>query len=795
MQASRRRLPAAKQASEVVETVKQNQVTLVLGETGCGKTTQVPQFILDDFVKNGQGGNCTIVCTQPRRLAATGVAQRVADEQDVALGDLVGYQIRLDTKASKHTRLLFCTTGILLRRLHGDALTGVSHVIVDEVHERDVDTDFLLAILRDVAAKRPDIKIILMSATMDPSIFVRYFGQGKIIKIPGFTYPVEEFYVEDVLEATHYVPQASKGWRKAEATTGGLRPFSTDGLEGIYSDDTLDSIRRLAHSKRLDYGLVASAVLHADAEGLRVRDDGAILVFMSGTAEISRAIEAIKRLARDAGRIDALQIIPLHGSLTSKDQARIFKSPPKGIRKIVVSTNVAETSITINDCSFVIDSGRMKETRYNPASRMSMLVEDWISLASARQRRGRAGRVRNGRCFRLWTKSAMSRLDPSQSPEIMRVPLERLCLMVRLLGLGKPMKVLSNMIEPPPRESIKSAVQHLRKLKAFTGQSELTPLGNHLARMPVDAQIGKMLIYGSLLRCTEDVLTIAASLTTRSPFLSPLEKRNEANDAKCKLAGNSRSDLIALLNAYNGWSASKRKSHFCEANFLSYDGMRTINDLRRQLATALVDSGFRSRNERASASLSRDNSVKSSNVLRAALCAGLYPNVIEIKKPPKRYEEGLHGSVVKVPEARELKFFTLAEEDDSSSADATRVSRERVFRHPSSVNFKQRDFPSPWMVFFQKVRTSKIFIRDATMIPPVALLLFGGDVEVMHQRNKIVVDGWMYFDAPARVGVLIRELRRELDALLERKIENPLLDIGASPLIDAMMAMLQSSGY
>eukprot|EP00946_MAST-07B_sp_MAST-7B-sp1_P000372 g372.t1 len=863
---TRARLPAGKHSAPIVQAICENRVVLIAGETGCGKTTQVPQFVLDDLVSKGRGGDCNIVCTQPRRIAAIGVAERVAQK----------------------TRLLFCTTGILLRRMHGDPdLKGVTHVIVDEVHERNVDTDFLLAILRAlVHRKGSTVKVVLMSATMDAQLFVRYFESSHhsgtvknagpisklsspppVISVPGFVYPVEEIYLEDILEKSGYTPRGAKGWRNAGDTGGdnshailttqgddggdddgdaqpdpqddgskSVRPYELDRKShGQYSRFTLESLQKLSHGshanswekksgaatqQRTDYDLIAATVMLADSEALAAGDDGAILVFMSGTMEISKAIDAIRRaFSGDIGNEDAysggqsshralnsLQILPLHGSLTSGDQQRIFRRPPRGVRKVVVATNIAETSITIDDCSVVIDTGRFKETRYDPTNRMACLVEAWVSQASSRQRRGRAGRVRKGRCYRLFTRSAYARLPSSQDPEMHRVPLENMCLQIRLLGLGKPGKFLASVIEPPPRKSIKAAVHHLRALGAFSANgSELTPLGQHLARMPLDPQIGKMLVFGALMRCTEDVLTIAAALCSRSPFLSPIDRRDEANSCKAKLAGPSRSDHIALLRAYHGWEkAGKGRRQYCSDNFLSYDGMRQLSSLRRQLGTALFDAGFSGRHQGNSSERENDfKSLKSTNVLRAALCAGMYPNIIHIRKPPKVYYEMNGGNFEKTPSAKELKFYCRKQPAEEKSErvqkehgpDQRSYDNERVFLHPSSVNFKEGGFVSPWMVYFQKVKTSRVFIRDCTMVPPYAMLLFGGQLEVQHTRNKIVIDGWMYFDAPARVAVLIQELRRELDLLLGRKIEHPEIDISSSPLIDAITRLLVKAGY
>lgn len=504
----------------------------------------------------------------------------------------------------------------------------------------------------------------------------------------------------------------------------------------------------------------------------------------------------------------------MHGSLTSFDQSRIFRYAPRGKRKVVVSTNIAETSITINDCSFVVDSGRFKETQYEASSRMSMLVETYCSLASVDQRKGRAGRVRKGRCYRLWTNDANNRLSKSQAPEIHRVPLENLCLQARLLKLGKPMKFLKSVIEPPPVQSIKSAVQHLRALGAFTViDNELTPLGYHLARMPLDPQIGKMLVYGSLLRCTDDVLTIAAGLCGRSPFLSGMpNNRDDANKAKAKFAGPSRSDHIALLKAYLGWQNAgnnREKRKYCDTNYLSHDGLRKLSDLRRQLATALYDAGFGSKRN-SSSTTSSFKDLKSTNVLRAALCAGLYPNIINIKKPERKYKEVDGGAFEKTPEAKALKFVCLKHQvvvgkDGVIVPEQERIGHDgrtyrgpqtaRVYLHPASANARMGGFHSPWMVYFNKVKTSMVFVRDSTMVPPYALLLFGGKLDVRHAQNKIVIDGWMYFDAASVVGVVILELRKALDDLLSKKIEDPGIDVSSSKLIDAITKLLVKSGY
>ena len=832
MMTARSRLPAWKQDKEVLRAVAKNQVVLISGETGCGKTTQVPQFILDHYISNGKGGDVNIICTQPRRLAAIGVAGRVADEQCSPLGSTIGYQVRMDKKVDpRKTRLTFCTTGILLRRLHGDrTVEGVTHILVDEVHERDVDTDFLLAILKEIIKVRKDLKIILMSATMDTSLFVNYFGSVKapVVKIPGFVHPVKEHYLEEILEGLRTSDgdangtDSSKNVSKAATAANEYEDEKVynvkvgENRHGSYGQNNRKSNGRKVKGKT-DYNLVAKAVMYADHIGLDTNDDGAILVFMSGTMEINRAIEATKRLAQAQNRLHDLWILPLHGSLSSYDQNRVFQRPKRGMRKVVVSTNVAETSITIDDCVFVIDSGRMKEMQYDPYNRMSCLVETWVSKANARQRRGRAGRVRPGHCLRLFSKSQLDSFSAHQSPEIHRTPLERLCLQIRYLELGKPKEFLSKVIEPPSTKSVISAIRHLRELNAFKDKSSLTPLGQHLASMPVDAQVGKMLIYGAILRCPSQILTIAAAMCTRSPFLQdPV-----ADEAKMKFGGGRlMSDHIAILRAFEGYKDCTREGErrsYCTEHGLHNEGMRQIKDLRSQLARALNDAGFvgsgrdmaRLLYKKDTSRLDKDPEVQMDyNVLKAALCAGMYPNVVRVQLPEKRYQEVNGGAFEKSSAAREIKLFCKmndaeveekkkeVQEDPSKGSRNTMSLNQRVFLHPSSALFKQgsTSYNIPWLVYFQKVRTSKVFLRDASVVPPYALLLFGGAIDILHEKSKLVMDNWMYFQAPARIGVLVRELRKALDKLLIEKIEDPSLSLSNSPIIDAILLLLRSSG-
>jgi ATP-dependent RNA helicase DHX57 len=428
---ARQKLPAHSMRSEVVSACTQNQVVLICGTTGCGKTTQVPQFILEEAFSGGMGGKCSIICTQPRRISALGVAERVATERCCKVGSLVGYQIRLESKRSRDTRLLFCTTGVLLRRLMDDTeLDGISHVVVDEVHERTIDGDFLLVILKRLCARRRDLRVVLMSATADADKFSQYFGGCKVVTIPGFTHPVREVFLETALSMTGQLIGRGSPYalsrdaflrrKKAFEATGEFLAAIANGDEDEAGDgsaaqqDASDKGKdeRLDHvqisllnvdESKINYDLMEGLLEYMHGDSTYDTDNrgtkGSVLVFLPGIAEIQRAYDRVQDLSRK-GSAGALWPVPVHGSLSPADQKKVFQKPPGGARKVVLATNICETSITIDDCIAVIDTGRAREMTYDAHSGLSRLQDAWVARAAATQRQGRAGRVRPGVCFR-----------------------------------------------------------------------------------------------------------------------------------------------------------------------------------------------------------------------------------------------------------------------------------------------------------------------------------------------------------------------------------------------------------
>lgn len=491
MLAERAKLPAWKERENICSALDKSRVLVVVGETGCGKSTQLPQFILDHEIKQGRGASTNIIVTQPRRVAAMGVASRVAQErlEDVdSKPETVGYTIRGESHASRDTRLLFCTTGIVLRRLGtGDTdLANVSHVIVDEAHERGVDTDLLICLLRDLLERNKHIKVVLMSATINEQIFIDYFGGCPSLTIPGFTHPVKDYYLEDVIPHVKYTPTPSRfGPKLSEEQKAAMR--SDYEKLGLAPDD-MRKLEVLSQSDRIDYGLVAAAVKHivdtADT-------NGAILIFMPGVMEIRQCITELQ--STPLGPVD---ILPLHANLSSAEQRRVFPSTAPR-RKIVVATNVAETSVTIPDVVYVVDTGRVKETQYDAANGMQRLVECWTSRASGRQRRGRAGRTQPGQCFKLYTRRTESNSMPRfPVPEILRTPLEALFLQVKAMNEETDVKAfLGRAIDPPKMDAIDAAWQTLLDLGAVESEkhtAKLTAMGRHVSVQRAARRAGEL---------------------------------------------------------------------------------------------------------------------------------------------------------------------------------------------------------------------------------------------------------------------------------------------------------------
>ncbi|GMJ03781.1 hypothetical protein like AT2G35920 [Hibiscus trionum] len=772
MRSFREKLPAFKVKTEFLKAVAENQVLVVSGETGCGKTTQLPQFILEEEISSLKGADCNIICTQPRRISAISVAARISSERGECLGETVGYQIRLESKQSAQTRLLFCTTGVLLRQLvQNSDLNGVSHLLVDEIHERGINEDFLLIILRDLLPRRPDLRLILMSATINADLFSKYFGNAPTIHIPGLTFPVAELFLEDVLEKTCYnIKSEFDNYQgnsrrrskeldlKKDNLTALFEAVDIDSEYNDYSAATRHSLEAWSGSQ-IDLGLVEATIEHI----CRREADGAILVFLTGWDDISKLLDKIK-VNNFLGDLSKFLVLPLHGSMPTINQREIFDRPPPNKRKIVVATNIAESSITIDDVVYVIDCGKAKETSYDALNKLACLLPSWISKASAHQRRGRAGRVQPGVCYRLYPKLIHDAMLEYQLPEILRTPLQELCLHIKSFRLGTVGSFLAKALQPPDPLSVENAIELLKTIGALDDTEELTPLGCHLCTLPLDPNIGKMLLMGAIFQCLNPALTIAAALAHRDPFVLPVNRKEEADAAKRSFAGDSCSDHIAVLKAFEGYKDAKRNGReraFCWENFLSPVTLQMMEDMRNQFIDLLSDIGFVDKSLGASAYNRYSHDLE---MVCAILCAGLYPNVVQCKRRGKR-----------------TAFYTK--------------EVGKVDIHPASVNAGVHLFPLPYMIYSEKVKTTSIFVRDSTNISDYALLLFGGNLIPNKTGEGIeMLGGYLHFSASKSVLDLIRNLRGELDKLLNRKVEEPGFDISVEGkgVVSAVVELLHS---
>jgi len=662
---------------------------------------------------------------------------------------------------------------------------------VDEVHERDLNTDFLLIILKDLLQRRKSLKLVLMSATLNAERFSDYFGGCPTVSIPGRAQPVQEYRLEDALQVTgHLVLQGSDCAKKRSSRDNDNDRLSKTTLKRLYPNhnkNVIDSLDVVDESVT-NYELIGSLIQYICTN----LEEGAILVFLSGMKEITTAMEALTKIEyfQDSSNV---VIYPLHSSLSNAEQKAIFENPPKGKRKIVLSTNIAETSITIDDVVFVIDTGRVKENRYDDLNKMPTLTECWASKAASKQRRGRAGRVKPGFCWHLFSTHTHDRvLDDYQLPEMLRVGLEDLVLQILVLDLGEPALFLTKAVDPPTDLSIKNALQLLESLGAAAcdwdldlipaeekGESthlevstSLTALGYHLATLPVHPRVGKLLIYGALFGVFDQCTTIAAAMTSRSPFVSPFDNRSAADAAKREFASD---DHIAVLLAFNEWRELRQRDGrqakaFLRENFLSYISLSNIIQLKRQLEKYMSDIGFTCSSDKVR--ISNQNQESDLPLVRAVIAAGLYPNIIIAPR-------SLPGKA-----AGEVAF-------------RGQKNRE-IYLHPCTIAFVAKELDSRYGCYHDIMKTSKVYIRDFTAVSKFAILLFGGALKVYQTHGVAAVDDWLKFRVGAKPATLVKYLRSGMEALLLEKIMDPTVDVAESSkgkaVIEAVTALLKMEG-
>lgn len=752
---ARQELPIANVRNKIMEAINENPVVLIRGNTGCGKTTQIAQYILEDYINSGQGAYCNVCVTQPRRISAVSVAERIANERCENLGESVGYSVRFESALPRpYGSIMFCTIGVLLRKLEA-GLRGVSHVIVDEIHERDVNSDFILVVLRDMLHTFPDLRVILMSATIDTTLFSDYFGNCPCIEVVGRTFPVEHLFLEDCIQMVNFVPPTDN--RKRKRNGGGGKDDEDEGGEDTtvklsgeadtsnlnaviddrrYNIQTKNAMARLSESE-VSFELIECLLNYIDSQNV----PGAVLVFLPGWNLIFALMKYLQSKPQFGG--SKCIILPLHSQLPREDQRKVFDHFGN-TRKVILATNIAETSITIDDVVYVIDVCKARMKLFTSHNNMTSYATVWAAKTNLEQRKGRAGRVRPGKCFTLCSRARFDKLDEHMTPEMFRTPLHELALSIKLLRLGSIGQFLSKAIEPPPLDAVIEAEVMLKEMKCLNAAEELTPFGRILARLPIEPRLGKMMILSTLFGVCDPVTTMAAYSGTFSEiFQLDVGQRRLMTHQKA-LSGKRNSDYVAMLTAYRMWNDKRRRGEEAEIQFCEWKGLqmstfRVMSEAKRQLLELLSQTGFP---EESMIEMGFDANEDDPRLDMALglLCIGLYPNVC------------LHKEKRKV---------------------LTTESKAALL-HKTSVNCSnlQVTFPYPMFVFGEKIRTRAVSCKQMSMVSPIHLLLFGSK-KVEWVDNMVRLDNWMNFEMDPHQAALIVTLRPVLQDLLIRVSESP----------------------
>jgi ATP-dependent RNA helicase DHX8/PRP22 len=605
-------LPIAKLKNELLTAFRENQVLVIIGETGSGKTTQMTQYLAEAGYTLD---NKRIGCTQPRRVAAISVAKRVAEEMGCRLGEEVGYSIRFEDMTSAETQIKYMTDGMLLREaLTEPDLNNYSVVMIDEAHERTISTDVLFGLLKSCVKRRRDLKLICTSATLDAEKFSSYFDNCPIFTIPGRSFPVDIMYAKEPVVD--------------------------------YMDEALITVMQIH--------------LH--------EPPGDVLLFLTGQEEIDTAAEILFERMRSLGSsVPELIILPVYSALPSEMQTRIFDPAPPGSRKVVIATNIAEASLTIDGIYYVVDPGFAKQKVYNPKLGMDSLIVAPISQASARQRSGRAGRTGPGKAFRMYTESAFSNeMLPTSVPELQRSNLSHTVLTLKAMGINDLLHF--DFMDPPPAPHLISAMESLYALGALDEEGLLTKLGRIMSQFPLDPMVSKMLLASVDLGCSEEILTIVAMLSVTSIFYRPKEKQGAADQKKAKFH-QPEGDHLTLLAVYDAWKRNRFSNPWCYENFIQSRSLKHAQDVRKQLITIM-------------------DRYK-----------------LDIVSAGRNY--------VKVRKAIVSGFFAHAAKKDPQEGYRTLTDGQPVYIHPSSSLFHLQP---EWVLYHEVVLTTKEYMREVMAI-------------------------------------------------------------------------------
>src|SRR5687768_4147486 len=656
-------LPITARKDEIVRTLREKQVLVLAGETGSGKTTQIPKMCLEaGLAKRGRVG-----CTQPRRVAALTIARRLAQELQTEYGREVGSKIRFNDETSRETQIKVMTDGILLAEMQGDPeLRQYDCIIIDEAHERSLNIDFLLGHLQILLPRRPELKLVITSATIETEAFSRAFNDAPIVEVSGRLYPVELIY----------------------------RPF----------DHLLEDLGDITYIE---------AAVYAVDEIIEVHPPGDILIFMPGEKDIRETRDMLQ------GRYGSShEVVPLFGRLSGADQDRVFN--PGDIPRIVIATNIAETSLTIPRIRYVVDSGLARISRYSPRTRTKRLPIEEISQSSANQRKGRCGRLAEGLCIRLYSEEEFEKRPAYTQPEIQRSNLAEVILRMKAFHLGDIETF--PFLNPPQPAAINTGYQLLLELGALDENQGLTPLGWDLARLPVDPAIGRMIIQAVRENALAEVLVIAAGLSVQDPRERPVDQKEAAEQAHRRFA-NVDSDFLSLLSIWNAYhdeferlKTQSQVRRFCRSHFLSYLRMREWVDVHAQLEDALENVDFTSIGETLT-TIKAPPQPDPNRAMDVALYAGIHRSI-------------LSGLLTHIATRREKNIYCATGNREAMVFPGSNLFDKNVSKQKEQKpsDREAKTFQPKWIVSGELVETSRLFARTNARIDPTWIVQLGEHV-------------------------------------------------------------------
>jgi len=739
-------LPTYAKKDWIIGGIRHNTVTVISGDTGCGKSTLIPQLVCD--AENLVPDDKVVVCTQPRRVAAITLAEYVSKDRGQELGDEVGYQIRFINKFSESTRLIYATTAIVLRRLHSEpTLDSIGCLIIDEVHERDVYTDFLLLLVKEamLQGRMPHLKLVLMSATLNADAFADYFQKVngasalKPVHVPGRMYEVEEWYWEDACETVCWCPPEKGGGGKGKGKKGS-RDSGGVGVEqinaaydAIMMDDTIKgrpgkervndysekSLKACAlwREREVYLDLIEELILYFHRE--QPKGDGAIMVFLPGWGDISKLFLRLYESGEN------YKVITLHSLMTPEQQHEAFERPPKGLRKVVLSTNIAEASVTIDDIVYVIDSGVRKERSYDATSGVSALDTKMVTKANAKQRRGRAGRCQEGLVVHLFPSYKLKTFDEYPTPQMLTSSMEEVVLQAKVINGGTNRELIDmiKMSMPKPEEkAIADGVEILKSLSLLTREGDLTVLGRAVAAIPVQPNVAKFLLVAAAFRVIKPAACIAAFLSIKSPFQqTPTTEKSKKATGKDYFNKGFASDHFTMLQAYVEWRREAARGNdldFCDQQGLSPETLDMAYMMVQQFVSFMVDAGYDGRDV-GDGNYGEVDPVKKGSetdaLVRAAMVASFAPNLALLYRGDRS------------------PYWWLDSNDEVSP-----------FRGSANADYQMTGQDGDeWMVFSDAMKMGRFnSIMDSSLVFSPFVLLFAKAVMIDEKKNEIRFDKW-----------------------------------------------------